>query len=227
MCVLAGFYDSHSYSASYKPIPRVTIHETPASRLQRPRPPLRQPPGFRRHRRPTAAGPSPASKSAIATLRRSRSRICPVHIWPPARAPRPKPRCSRTSPRDNRCSTNFWRPISSCSARPCTILRSEPAQGLDRPHPGRGQDLQIQRPRCRRVGRQQTRHRRDLARRILRRRHSGCGGEHLETYLRWVFGFIGVNNPEFISADGIQVGPEHREKALAGALQAARNLDAA
>jgi FMN-dependent NADH-azoreductase len=52
-------------------------------------------------------------------------------------------------------------------------------------------------------------------------------GEHLETYLRWVFGFIGVNNPEFISADGIQVGPEHREKALAGALQAATNLHAA
>jgi FMN-dependent NADH-azoreductase len=52
-------------------------------------------------------------------------------------------------------------------------------------------------------------------------------GEHLETYLRWVFGFIGVQNPEFISADGIQVGPEHREKALAGALQAATNLHAA
>jgi FMN-dependent NADH-azoreductase len=52
-------------------------------------------------------------------------------------------------------------------------------------------------------------------------------GEHLETYLRWVFGFIGVANPEFISADGIQTGPEHREKALAGALQAATNLHAA
>jgi FMN-dependent NADH-azoreductase len=52
-------------------------------------------------------------------------------------------------------------------------------------------------------------------------------GEHLETYLRWVFGFIGVKNPKFISADGVQVGPEHREKALAGALQAATNLHAA
>jgi FMN-dependent NADH-azoreductase len=52
-------------------------------------------------------------------------------------------------------------------------------------------------------------------------------GEHLETYLRWVFGFIGVTNPEFISADGIQVGPEYREKALASALQAATNLHAA
>jgi FMN-dependent NADH-azoreductase len=52
-------------------------------------------------------------------------------------------------------------------------------------------------------------------------------GEHLETYLRWVFGFIGVANPEFISADGIQIGPEYREKALAGALQAVTNLHAA
>jgi FMN-dependent NADH-azoreductase len=52
-------------------------------------------------------------------------------------------------------------------------------------------------------------------------------GEHLESYLRFVFGFIGVKNPEFIFADGIQVGPEHREKALTDALQAATNLRAA
>jgi FMN-dependent NADH-azoreductase len=52
-------------------------------------------------------------------------------------------------------------------------------------------------------------------------------GEHLETYLRWVFGFIGIKHPEFISADGIQVGPEHREKAVAGALKAAADLHAA
>jgi FMN-dependent NADH-azoreductase len=52
-------------------------------------------------------------------------------------------------------------------------------------------------------------------------------GEHLETYLRWVFGFIGITNPEFVYADGIQLGPEHREKALAGALQAATDLHAA
>ena len=51
--------------------------------------------------------------------------------------------------------------------------------------------------------------------------------EHLETYLRGVFGFIGVTELEFISADGIQIGPEHREKALAGALEAATNLRAA
>jgi FMN-dependent NADH-azoreductase len=52
-------------------------------------------------------------------------------------------------------------------------------------------------------------------------------GEHVETYLRWVFAFIGVTDLEFISADGIQVGPEHREQAVAGALQAATNLRAA
>jgi FMN-dependent NADH-azoreductase len=51
--------------------------------------------------------------------------------------------------------------------------------------------------------------------------------EHLETYLRGVFGFIGVTQLEFISADGVQVGPEHREKALAGALEAVTALRAA
>ncbi|MHC2389312.1 FMN-dependent NADH-azoreductase [Bradyrhizobium liaoningense] len=51
--------------------------------------------------------------------------------------------------------------------------------------------------------------------------------EHLESYLRGVFGFIGIHNAEFIIADGIQVGPDHREKALAGALQAATSLQAA
>src|SRR5256884_1537900 len=52
-------------------------------------------------------------------------------------------------------------------------------------------------------------------------------GEHLETYLRWGFRFIGGTGPEFISADGIQVGPEHREKAVADALKAASSLRAA
>ncbi|HZE53669.1 MAG TPA: FMN-dependent NADH-azoreductase [Bradyrhizobium sp.] len=56
---------------------------------------------------------------------------------------------------------------------------------------------------------------------------AAAAGEYVETYLRWVFGFIGVKTLEFISADGVQVGPEHREKALAGALQAATNLRAA
>jgi FMN-dependent NADH-azoreductase len=52
-------------------------------------------------------------------------------------------------------------------------------------------------------------------------------GEHLETYLRWVFGFIGIANPEFISADGIQTGPDQRNTAVATALEAVSRLRAA
>jgi FMN-dependent NADH-azoreductase len=51
--------------------------------------------------------------------------------------------------------------------------------------------------------------------------------EHLETYLRTVFGFIGVTDVEFIVAEGIQVGPEHRVKAIEGALERATQLQAA
>jgi FMN-dependent NADH-azoreductase len=51
--------------------------------------------------------------------------------------------------------------------------------------------------------------------------------EHLETYLRGVFGFLGVTKLEFIAADGIQAGPEHREKGIASALAAVTNLRAA
>ncbi|WP_375308335.1 NAD(P)H-dependent oxidoreductase [Bradyrhizobium sp. A11] len=54
-----------------------------------------------------------------------------------------------------------------------------------------------------------------------------AAGEHLESYLRWVFGFMGIASVEFIPADGIQVGPDHREKAIAGALQSATSLRAA
>ncbi|MCJ2046987.1 NAD(P)H-dependent oxidoreductase [Methylobacterium sp. J-078] len=48
--------------------------------------------------------------------------------------------------------------------------------------------------------------------------------EHAETYLRVVLGFIGVTNPEFVIAEGIALGPEAREKALAGALEAAGKI---
>lgn len=51
--------------------------------------------------------------------------------------------------------------------------------------------------------------------------------EHLETYLRGVFGFIGVTNLEFIVAEGLQVGPEQRDRAMKSALQAATDLRAA
>ncbi|MGJ4886646.1 FMN-dependent NADH-azoreductase [Bradyrhizobium sp. HKCCYLRH3099] len=50
--------------------------------------------------------------------------------------------------------------------------------------------------------------------------------EHVETYLRSVFGFIGVKDLTFIAADGVQMGPEHRAQALAHALDAAGRLAA-
>lgn len=54
-----------------------------------------------------------------------------------------------------------------------------------------------------------------------------AAAEHVETYLRTVFGFIGVTKLEFIVAEGVQVAPEHREKAVTGALHAAAALKAA
>ena len=41
--------------------------------------------------------------------------------------------------------------------------------------------------------------------------------EHLETYLRGVFNFIGIE-PEFVVAEGLNLSPEHREEAIRFAL---------
>jgi FMN-dependent NADH-azoreductase len=41
--------------------------------------------------------------------------------------------------------------------------------------------------------------------------------EHLETYLRGVFNFIGIE-PEFVAADGLAMGPEQRADSIALAL---------
>ncbi len=54
-----------------------------------------------------------------------------------------------------------------------------------------------------------------------------AAAEHVETYLRAVFGFIGIPDVEIIAADGIATGPEQREKALASALTATVDLKAA
>ena len=48
--------------------------------------------------------------------------------------------------------------------------------------------------------------------------------EHAESYLRAVFGFIGVTQLEVIVAEGVNVGPEHREKAMTQALGRAAEL---
>jgi len=41
--------------------------------------------------------------------------------------------------------------------------------------------------------------------------------EHLESYLRGVFGFIGIE-PEFVAADGLNISPEQRATAISQAL---------
>jgi FMN-dependent NADH-azoreductase len=49
--------------------------------------------------------------------------------------------------------------------------------------------------------------------------------EHVETYLRGVFNFIGIE-PEFVIAEGINLGPDHKENAIAAALGATVRLAA-
>jgi FMN-dependent NADH-azoreductase len=51
--------------------------------------------------------------------------------------------------------------------------------------------------------------------------------EHLETYLRAVFAFIGVTDPQIILAEGVNFGPEARQAALDKALQESSSLRAA
>jgi len=49
-------------------------------------------------------------------------------------------------------------------------------------------------------------------------RHSPTAAlEHLETYLRGIFNFIGIE-PEFVVADGLAVSPEQREQSIKLAL---------
>ncbi len=44
-----------------------------------------------------------------------------------------------------------------------------------------------------------------------------AGLEHLETYLRGVFNFIGIE-PEFVAADGLNISPEQRASSIGEAL---------
>ena len=44
-----------------------------------------------------------------------------------------------------------------------------------------------------------------------------AGLEHLETYLRGIFNFIGIE-PEFVAADGLNISPEQRQKSVDAAL---------
>jgi FMN-dependent NADH-azoreductase len=50
-----------------------------------------------------------------------------------------------------------------------------------------------------------------------------AGFEHLETYLKHVFGMIGIK-PELILAEGVKVSAEHRTAALQAALRSVSQL---
>ncbi|MGO4126421.1 FMN-dependent NADH-azoreductase [Inquilinus sp. YAF38] len=46
--------------------------------------------------------------------------------------------------------------------------------------------------------------------------------DHQETYLRTILGFIGVTDITFVRAEGLSMGPEHRERAVAEGHQQAK-----
>jgi FMN-dependent NADH-azoreductase len=48
----------------------------------------------------------------------------------------------------------------------------------------------------------------------------GGTGEFAESYLRHVFGFIGIDDVTFVRAEGLALSPEHREKSLTAAIAA-------
>jgi FMN-dependent NADH-azoreductase len=52
-----------------------------------------------------------------------------------------------------------------------------------------------------------------------------AGLEFLESYLRGIFGFIGIE-PEFVTADGLSISPDQREQSLSSALGEAVRLAA-
>jgi FMN-dependent NADH-azoreductase len=55
----------------------------------------------------------------------------------------------------------------------------------------------------------------------------GSPAEFAESYLKHVFGFIGVSDVEFIRAEGLGLSPEHREKGMNAALATIREPIAA
>jgi FMN-dependent NADH-azoreductase len=50
----------------------------------------------------------------------------------------------------------------------------------------------------------------------------GASGEFAESYLKHVFGFIGVDDVTFVRAEGLGLSPEHREKSLNAAIATIR-----
>ena len=55
-------------------------------------------------------------------------------------------------------------------------------------------------------------------------RTAAMPAEHAETYMRTVLSFLGVNNPQFVVAEGVTTDEENKARALAGALGAVQQL---
>jgi FMN-dependent NADH-azoreductase len=55
----------------------------------------------------------------------------------------------------------------------------------------------------------------------------GSPAEFAESYLKHVFGFIGISDVTFVRAEGLGLSPEHRERSLNGALATIRTPIAA
>ena len=50
--------------------------------------------------------------------------------------------------------------------------------------------------------------------------HGGAPSDFVEPYLRQVFGFLGITDVTFVTAEGLAYSPEHRERAMAAAQDA-------
>ena len=48
--------------------------------------------------------------------------------------------------------------------------------------------------------------------------------QHQESYLRGFFGFIGIHDVEVVGAEGVNISPDHKQRALDGAVAEARVL---
>tara|TARA_R110001599_G_scaffold353688_1_gene595321 strand:+ start:5607 stop:5771 length:165 start_codon:yes stop_codon:yes gene_type:complete len=48
--------------------------------------------------------------------------------------------------------------------------------------------------------------------------------EHQETYMRTIFGFIGITDVEVIYIEGVAFGPEKKAEALAAATERAHSI---
>ena len=140
---------------------------------------------------------------------------------------RKRPRWSRNSPPARRFWTSFWRADTVVIGAPMYnfTLPSQLKAWIDR-IVVRGKTFQYGAS-----GPQGLAGNKRVIVAISRGGFYGAGApaaalEHLESYLRGVFGFIGVT-PEIIVAEGVNVGPEQRsDKAITEALAEASRLAA-